>query len=332
MPTVLLHACLKSFPQYIRSLFAGALYLCLMSVLLTLCQFLIKGIWPKTVSVGLTLIGNSLLFHLPLVMGLSLIWAVAWVSMKWKTRRTPMFFELNAIPKTHLLWVVQPMICPILLMIALSMHWISPNAGQRLHAIALQNLGDQVSVGTIERWGNLYIGAQGTDGTSYQHVFVANDQMAALSQTARIGNSGSLELMTGELFPLEPNAQWSMTFSKTTVNRLSHGLRWTVHMIDSGRLNELIAERSSSFDLQRALIKRTTQVIGLWFLSLAVLILGINGFPLGLNIGFAIGWWWLPMRFFDHQIMTLGPMGSAVGPLIVQTMVFICAYAYWRRY
>ena len=66
MPNVLLHACVKSIPDFVRALFGGILYLSLMFSMLTLSQLLLKGLWPKTLSIGGGLLGNSLLFHSPL--------------------------------------------------------------------------------------------------------------------------------------------------------------------------------------------------------------------------------------------------------------------------
>ena len=91
MPNVLLHACVKSIPDFVRALFGGILYLSLMFSMLTLSQLLLKGLWPKTLSIGGGLLGNSLLFHSPIVIGLSVLWAMAWLAVKWKSERTPLF-------------------------------------------------------------------------------------------------------------------------------------------------------------------------------------------------------------------------------------------------
>ena len=218
---------------------------------------------------------------------------MAWLAVKWKSERTPLFFELNAIPKTSLIWVVQPLIIPFVVLVAFCLHWVSPMAGQQLHELAQQNLGEQVPVGTIEPLGGMQIGAEAHDGSVFSRVFVANDQMASLSQSAQMGTNGELELFEGKVYPLLSQTEWSLSYSHATVNRLSNGLKWTVHMHSSQKLRKLI----SSPTLQNCTvhIQKNHTSLGLWLLGLTVWYWA-SMVSHRANIGLS-GCWWLPMRF-----------------------------------
>ena len=331
MHAALVHAWFKSFPFYWRALVSGALYLaCTLSVL-SLVQIFLRGIWPKTWIIGLGLLGNSLIFYAPIVMGFSMLWAIAWLAYHWRIHQTPLFFELNAIPKSRLLWVIQPFLLPISVLICLLLHHGSPIAGQRLHAQAQHQLGEQIPVGQIEQWGDFSMGARQQNGQELSSVFIADRQFYSLSDRARIGEQGQIHLMEGEFYRLDPRADWSLQFQKATLVRHQDGLNWSVHMLESQRLRQKISETSNAAALERELFKRTTQSVVLWLLGMSVLILGLIGLPIGLNMGGALLSWWLSMRFFDHQLQQLGPLGSALGPVLTQVLVFVAVFTYWQR-
>lgn len=308
----------------------AVLYLGLALIGLVFVQLLTQATVPSGLLSFMFVFGDVLVFYGPVVVSIGVLWSVVWISYQWRISNIPLFMALNGQPRRRLLWAAQPFLLINCLILFCFLHQVSPAAGERLHSQAQQSIVSQIPTSRVLQWGKLVLGAEERSGSGLKNVFMASGDFSVFSRTGFKGEGGELVLKSGVIRDVQQKDEWNLKFSHARIQHFENGLGWSVHMLTSPRLVERISQVPEPEALRRELYKRSFQPAILWFLAMSVLVLTLRGWAIGVTLCGAVLSWWLGMRFFDHLVHTLGPIGSAMGPLAFQILIFCATLFKWR--